>query len=270
MRKPFGQHFLTDLHIVARIMQTAAIDAEDTVLEIGPGQGILTDTLAERAARLIAIEYDAGLAERLSHRFRGEEHVHIIQADARTVRYQDILSLSPPHQTQVVANLPYYAAIPIVKTLFQASTLFGRATLMFQQEVAERLTASPGTKRYGSLTVLAHYFAHVAYGFTVPPKAFRPPPNVESAVITLDFSARPELQVSNSDVLFQLVRDAFQSRRKTLKNSLRKHASRRFPQDAIENAFEQLEFHDSIRAEELSLEDFVRLSHVLGSPKVSR
>ncbi len=265
MRRKLGQHFLIDKKVIARIFRIAAISADDCVLEIGPGQGILTNYLASKAKQLIAIEYDPILAEHLHKQFGGQEHVRILRADARHIRYEKIFSGSGSrkHSIKVVANLPYYAAIPIMKRLFGDSRLFSECTLMFQKEVAERITASPGNKSYGSLSVAAQYYGVPEYRFLVPSRAFRPPPNVESAVITLHFLDYPRVEVLDQEYFFQLVKCAFLTRRKTLKNSLMKSGSGRFLPDLLRAAFEELHFHKHIRGEELSVEDFANLSNML-------
>lgn len=265
VRRKLGQHFLIDKKIIAHILRVAAITSDDSVLEIGPGQGALTDHLARRARQLIAIEYDPILANHLQDQFFDQEHVHILRADARHIRYEELLpeASSRKHHVKVVANLPYYAAVPILKTLFQYSHLLSECTFMFQKEVAERITASPGNKSYGSLSVAAQYYGVPQYRFVVPPRAFRPQPKVESAVITLHFLDSPRVEVLDQKYFFQLVKSAFLKRRKILKNSLIKDGSGRFPPDLIRLAFKELHFNAHIRGEELSVEDFANLSNVL-------
>jgi len=191
--------------------------------------------------------------------------VQILKADARRVLYEELFqgSNSRSQHVKVVANLPYYAAVPIMKTLFPYSHLFSECTLMFQKEVAERITASPGQKSYGSLSIAVQYYGVPKYRFLVPPQAFRPRPKVESAVITLHLFEHPRVEVLDQEYFFQLVKCAFLTRRKTLKNSLIKNGSGRFPLDLLRPAFEELRFHERIRGEELSVEDFANLSNVL-------
>ncbi len=265
MRRKLGQHFLTDTHIVARILHLAAIPAADAVLEIGPGHGILTTELARTAAQVVAIEYDPVLAEQLQHQFRHVAHVHILKGDARSIKYENVLSkyISRPQRLNVVANLPYYAAVPILKTLFRDRFLFSQGTFMFQKEVAGRITASPGSKSYGALSLLVQYYSDPYYGFLVPPRAFRPRPQVDSAVLTLHFCEHPRVHVLDEDYFFQLVKCAFLTRRKTLKNSLIKNKAALFPLHFLESAMKELHFHARIRAEELSIEDFANLCNVL-------
>ena len=265
MRRKLGQHFLIDQEIITRILDSADIRSEDQVLEIGPGKGDLTFSLARQAKQLIAVEYDPQLAEELRRQFTGQDHVRIVRADARYLRYEELFPESPAwsQRVKIVANLPYYAAVPIVLSIFRYPQMFSTCTLMFQKEVAERITASPGNKSYGSLSVVAQYYSKPEYCFSVSPRAFRPRPKVESAVITLRFLDQPRVEVLDPEFFFQLVKYAFLTRRKTLKNSLAKHGAGLFPADLLQQAFESLHLHPYIRGEELSVEDFANLSNVL-------
>lgn len=264
MRRKLGQHFLTDPGVVDRILRAARVTSQDLVIEIGPGNGCLTVALAQQAQELIAIEYDTELAIRLQQAFAGQSHIQILHADARHVNYTKLLAdnIRSPTRAKVVANLPYYAAIPILFALFRHTQIFENCTLMFQQEVADRIMASPGKKSYGSLSVAAQYYSTPEYCFSVPPQAFRPPPRVMSAVITLHIAQTPRVQVHDSEAFFHLVRCAFRSRRKTLKNSLSKHCHTQFPSSLVSAALRQLQWPDTIRGERLSLEDFAKLSNL--------
>ena len=265
MRQKLGQHFLIDPHVVERILLTTQIEEDDCIVEIGPGKGVLTEALAARARRLIAIEYDPALAETLQARFAGRTQVHILHADARSVNYAELFqehAVATQH-IKIVANLPYYAATPIMLSLLDFANLFYSCTLMFQKEVAERISAVPGTKAYGTLSVLAQYYSEARYCFSVPPQAFRPPPKVESAVVHLQCSNTPRVYVIDQAHFFSLVKAAFLSRRKTLKNALVKGTARLCTQEQLLAAFNDLGFDERIRGEKLSLDDFARLSNTL-------
>jgi 16S rRNA (adenine1518-N6/adenine1519-N6)-dimethyltransferase len=240
------------------------VTPQDRVVEIGSGSGGLTFALAQQAHELIAIEYDAELAARLQQALAGQPHVQILHADARHINYTELLvcDTSPPARVKVVANLPYYAAVPILFTLFRHTQAFEDCTLMFQQEVADRITASPGNKSYGPLSVAAQYYSTPEYCFSIPPQAFRPPPQVMSAVITLHIAQTPRVHVHDPEAFFHLVRCAFRSRRKTLINSLSKHCHTHFPTSLVSAALQQLQWPDTIRSERLSLEDFAKLSNL--------
>ena len=265
MRRKLGQHFLTDRRIIQRMLATAQLTPHDRVVEIGPGNGSLTFSLARQAKQLIALEYDAELTRHLQHAFAGQAHVRILHADARAINYAELLAdgEAQPVRVKIVANLPYYAAVPILFTIFHYAYVFGEGILMFQKEVAERITAAPGSKRYGALSVAAQYYSQPEYCFSIAAEAFRPRPKVESAVIKLSFLPQPQIDVLDRADFFQLVKYAFRSRRKTLKNSLTKNCAARFPLPLLNRAFEYLHFPENIRGEELSLADFAHLSNCL-------
>jgi 16S rRNA (adenine1518-N6/adenine1519-N6)-dimethyltransferase len=265
VRSKLGQHFLIDRRIIHRILATAQVTPPDWVVEIGPGQGSLTTALAQQAQRLFAVEYDAALLANLQQTFAGQPHVQVVQADARTINYAELLAEAQASQARVkiVANLPYYAAVPILLAIFEAAHLFQTATLMFQKEVAERLTASPGTKAYGTLSLAARYYSQPEYCFTIAAHAFRPRPQAESAVVKLTFLPHPPVEVDDRDYFFQVVQYAFRSRRKTLKNSLHKNCAALFPLNLLDMAFEHLHWSEHVRGEELTLADFAALSNFL-------
>lgn len=251
--------------MIHRILRTAHVTPEDTVIEIGPGNGCLTQVLARQAKMLLAVEYDAELVQHLQQTFCGQPQVQILHADARRVHYRDLAREyhTPASGIKVVANLPYYAAVPILFALFEDVTMFSEWTLMFQKEVADRITASPGTKLYSPLSIAAQYYTTPEYCFAIPPQAFRPRPKVVSAVIKLHCLPHPRVQVQDQIQFFQLVRQAFGSRRKTLKNTLLIHGAGQFPASLIETALTRLHIPADVRGERLSLEDFANLSNLL-------
>ena len=266
MRKKLGQHFLIDQTVVARILSLARITPTDRVLEIGPGKGVLTYPLAEQVCQLTAIEYDPLLAEALQKRFADHAHVRILYGDARYIEYSDVFpaEASPRQRVKIVANLPYYAATPIMLALFLHRKHFGMGTFMFQKEVAERLTASPGSKAYGSLSVITQFYSEPYYGFSVPPQAFHPQPKVDSAVITVHIHETPPIHVDDQDFFTRLVKQAFSTRRKTLKNALTKGTSAICTLTQLQHACSELELDDRIRGtKKLSVEDFANLCNIL-------
>jgi 16S rRNA (adenine1518-N6/adenine1519-N6)-dimethyltransferase len=266
VRRKLGQHFLTDRQSIDRILATAEITAQDRVVEIGPGAGSLTFSLAGLAGVVVAVEYDAELAQQLQRKFAEHPHVRILHADARHIRYSALFSTeSTPLQggpgLKIVANLPYYAAVPILLAIFRDAPAIQTCTLMFQKEVAERITAAPGTKAYGLLSVTAQYYSTATYCFSLPPQAFRPPPKVMSAVVQLHVTPQPKVHVADEELFFHLVRGAFQSRRKTLKNALAAYRPDLFPSQLLSQAFRELHVAGNIRGERLSLEEFAELSN---------
>jgi 16S rRNA (adenine1518-N6/adenine1519-N6)-dimethyltransferase len=215
-RKSLGQHFLTDRRILARIADSLHLTGGETVLEIGPGRGALTDLLAERAGRLIAIEYDRALAELLRQRYARRGNVLVAEADVLEVSLGELAA--GPYV--LVGNVPYYITTPI---LFHALVppRAERAVYLVQREVADRLSAAPGTKEYGALTVNVAAVARAETLFRVPAGAFSPPPKVESAVVRITPLAAPLVTPEEERPLRTLVQNAFGMRRKQMRRVVR-------------------------------------------------
>jgi 16S rRNA (adenine1518-N6/adenine1519-N6)-dimethyltransferase len=212
-RQRLGQHFLVNSSTLDRIARAACPEREPLVIEIGPGRGALTERLATLAERLIAVEIDVALAEHLRQKFRGNASVTVVHADALET---DLVQWG----TAVIAgNLPYYAATPIIeKTL---ASPFRRAVFLVQKEVAARLTATPGSRDYGYLSIRTQLFADVEALLDVPPSAFRPPPKVDSTVVRLlPRNRAAELGVSDTADFLTFVSRSFRQKRKTLRNNL--------------------------------------------------
>jgi 16S rRNA (adenine1518-N6/adenine1519-N6)-dimethyltransferase len=222
VRKPkLGQNFLVDDAARHRIAEALGDLSQSTVVEIGPGHGAITDILATRCRRLIALELDRSLAAELRFRFREQPHVTILEAD---VLKTDLTTLAEPGtKLDVIGNLPYYITSDILLHLFAAATTghVGRAVLMMQREVAERIAASPGVRDYGLLSATTQMYAQVDNLFTLPPAAFNPPPDVFSTVLRLHFMPRfAELGVDAAG-FDAFLKQAFAQKRKTLGNNLR-------------------------------------------------
>ena len=221
-RKPkLGQNFLVDDAARHAIVDALSDLRERTVIEIGPGHGAITEILAGRCHRLIALELDRALAAELTFRFRDQPHVQIIEAD---VLKTDLRALVPEGETaDVIGNLPYYITSDILLQLFAAGSagILSRAVLMMQREVADRVSAAPGVRDYGLLSATAQMNAQVDHLFTLPPSAFSPPPEVYSTVLRLHFAPRfAELGV-NAAAFNIFLRHCFAQKRKTLQNNLR-------------------------------------------------
>jgi 16S rRNA (adenine1518-N6/adenine1519-N6)-dimethyltransferase len=215
-RRALGQHFLRDAGVARAIVDLVAPTADDLVVEIGPGEGALTEALARRSGRVIALEVDPSLIERLRRRFPA---VETLEADARSWDY-GLLSRPPDGRVLVVGNLPYSVSKPIVAALLDARAAVDVMALMLQREVAERLAAPPGGKVYGALSVLTQAVCEVELALRVSPGAFRPPPQVESAVVRLRPRATPRVPPELEHRFREVVRAAFSRRRKTLANAL--------------------------------------------------
>jgi 16S rRNA (adenine1518-N6/adenine1519-N6)-dimethyltransferase len=258
-RKRWGQHFLCDAAVARRIVDTAEIDPDGAVLEIGPGLGALTDELARRAARLCLVEIDPVLAARLADRFAGDARVRVVTGDVLELAVEELVGTAP---TTVVANLPYNVASPVLFRLLELRAHVPRAVLMLQLEMAERLTARPGTKTYGASSVLVQAFAQVRIAFRVSRRSFLPPPDVDSAVVDVRWSAAPRVDIGDPELFRAVVRAAFGQRRKMLRNALRPLAEARGLAGA-EALLRGAEIDPSARAETLDLASFARLTRAL-------
>jgi 16S rRNA (adenine1518-N6/adenine1519-N6)-dimethyltransferase len=256
-KKRFGQHFLVSPTILAGILRLADLAPDDAVVEIGAGTGTLTEALASTAGRLLALELDRDLIAPLRQRFRDRPHVEIVHADALTFDFDQL-----PSPIKVVANLPYGTAVAILSRLVSQRSRLRCAVIMLQREVAERLYARPGTKAYGSLTLLMHWYATVEKGFHVPPSAFSPAPKVMSTVVRIIPRQTPPVEVQDESWLFHIIHAAFAQRRKTLSNALR-HALPSLEPSRLRQTLENSGIASSRRGETLTLDEFARLSDAL-------
>ena len=249
-KKSLGQNFLVDRRIVSRIIAAAELTPNDTVLEIGPGRGILTRPLAERAASLTAVELDDELAAALTSEFASRSHVRIVHADAREV---DIASLVPPQAPyKLIANLPYYAAQPIVRRFLEAEHKPTQMVVMVQREVARNMTAKPGDMSI--LSVATQLYGRPRIVTSVPPRAFRPAPKVTSAIVRIDVFPQPALKLDSADAFFTLVRAGFSAPRKQIHNCLQQGLS--IPRSEAEAMLSATNIDPKRRPQTLSLEDW--------------
>jgi 16S rRNA (adenine1518-N6/adenine1519-N6)-dimethyltransferase len=259
-RRALGQHFLRDAGIARRIVEIAGLTPADLCVEIGPGEGVLTFLLAERAGRLLALEVDEKLVEGLRSRLAALAYVEVREADARSFDYSTLTALrpSPEGRVVIVGNLPYSVSKPILERLVAARTAVSEMVLTLQKEVAERVAAGPGSKRYGALSVLTQLYCDVRLALAIPPGAFRPPPKVDSAVLHLRVLAGPRVPVGDEARFHRLVKAAFGQRRKTLANALAGGLG-----VSVATARQWLAaagIDPGRRAETLSLEEFSRLN----------
>lgn len=254
-KKSLGQNFLKDPYYLKKIADAAQIGPGDRVLEIGPGLGHLTRILAERAARVLALELDDRLIPQLRREFGTAGNVELVHADALEFSYETLTGA-----WKVVANLPYYISTPIIQNLLQHRSAFTTLTLMLQKEVAERIVSGPGSRDYGYLSVLVQLHAEPRLAFTVPPGAFTPAPKVDSAVITLELRRAPLLLPQREDVFIRVVKAAFSQRRKTLRNALKQLE---VSPERMAGALQATGIDLGRRAETLSIEEFGRLADFL-------
>ena len=258
--RALGQHFLRDRSVVDRIVGLVAPTSRDLVVEIGPGRGALTESLAGRAGRLLTLEIDAELAGTLQARFAMSPHVEVRQADARGFDYRTLRALAPDPDGRVlvVGNLPYSMGKPILAALVDAAAGIDEMALMLQKEVAERVAAEPGGKTYGALSVLTQVAVRARLAFSVPPGAFSPPPQVDSAVLHLVTHRAPPVPVTDPARFAAVVRAAFAQRRKSLANSLA--AGLGVGAERARRLCEAAAIDPGRRAETLSLAEFARLA----------
>lgn len=264
-QKKFGQNFLIDAHVLDKIIAAAGVTADDMVLEIGPGIGTMTQYLAERARQVTAVEIDTNLIPILKETLSGYDNVTVINEDILKV---DIKKLAEEYNggkpIKVVANLPYYITTPIIMGLFESGVPIDNITVMVQKEVADRMQVGPGSKDYGALSLAVQYYAEPYIVANVPPNCFIPRPNVGSAVIRLTRHQTPPVEVKDRDLMFKLIRASFNQRRKTLLNGLNNSPELSFGKEQIAAAIEQLGVPAAVRGEALTLEQFARLSDLLG------
>src|ERR1700728_112583 len=244
-----GQNFLVSTTAPRAIVDALGDLSQATVLEIGPGTGVLTSLLAPRAKQLIAIELDPALAASLEHSFAGSS-IEILCRDILTVDLTE-LAVQRGVRLQVIGNLPYYISSPILMHLFAHSAVIERAVLMAQREVAERIVAPPGSSAYGLLSAITQMYATVENLFTLPPEAFAPPPEVYSTVFRLTMRSRFEELAVEPEGFLRFLRQIFALKRKTLVNNLR--ASGYIP-EVVNAAFKQCAVDARVRAEAVSLE----------------
>jgi len=259
-RKRWGQHFLCDAAVARRIVDTAEIGPGGAVLEIGPGLGALTDELARRAARLLLVEIDRALAARLAERFAGDDRVRVVTGDVLELPLADLLGTTP---TTVVANLPYNVASPVLFRLLELRARVPRAVLMLQLEMAQRLTARPGSKIYGASSVMVQAFAEVRIAFKVSRRSFLPPPDVDSAVVDVRWSPAPRADIGDPELFRAVVRASFGQRRKMLRNALRPLVEARGGVASPEAVLRAAGIDPAARAETLDLAAFARLTRAL-------
>jgi len=262
-KKKFGQNFLIDSHVLEGIVEAAGVSKDDLVLEIGPGIGSLTQYLAEAAGKVIAVEIDKTLLPVLADTLSEYDNVTVINEDILKVNLDDIVAENGGRPIKVVANLPYYITTPIIMKLFESRARIESITVMVQKEVADRMAAGPGGKDYGSLSLAVGYYAKAVTVMDVPPSSFIPQPNVGSAVVNLSRYAEPRVSVQDEKRLFEIVRTAFNQRRKTLSNSLSNNPSLGVSRQEVVDALVKMGVDEKARGEILTLEQFAELSDIL-------
>lgn len=259
--KKLGQNFLIDENIVRNIVAAAELSDKDTVLEVGPGIGTLTQGLAESGASVVAVELDKRLLPVLDTTLEGYDNVRIVNGDILQV---DIMQTVGVDEFKVCANLPYYITTPIIFALLEKRLPMERLVAMVQKEVAERMAAKPGGKDYGALSVAIQYYTEPEIAFIVPPSSFIPAPSVDSAVIVCKRREKPPVEVCDEALFFRVVKAAFSLRRKMLNNSLKNMGIKG---EHVAKWLELAGVDGKRRAETLSLEDFAALTNTFAASK---
>ena len=253
--KKLGQNFLIDENVVHQIVAAAELSEADTVLEVGPGIGTLTQGLAESKARVVAVELDTRLLPVLATTLNGYDNVRVVHGDILKVNIME--EVGAP-SFKVCANLPYYITTPIIFALLEKRLPMERLVAMVQKEVAERMAAQPGGKEYGALSVAIQYYTEPEIAFIVPPTSFIPAPAVDSAVIVCKRRSKPPVEVCDEALFFRVVKAAFSLRRKMLSNSLKNMGIKG---EQVAKWLELAGVDGKRRAETLSLEDFAKLTN---------
>lgn len=260
VRKQFGQHFLCDEHMLNRIADAAALSKQDTVLEIGPGIGALTQALSVRAGRVVSVEIDHGMERLLADTLAECDNITLVFEDFLQCDMHALYKTHLGGAFTVAANLPYYITTPIIMALLTSGLPIQRQVYLLQREVCERMNAGPGSKAYGALSLAVQYYARTKTLFDVPPGCFYPPPKVHSAV--LELTPIPPPVSADRQKLFGLIHAGFAMRRKTLCNNLLS-ANLAPSREAALGALRQCGLPDDVRAERLNLQDFAALTEKL-------
>jgi 16S rRNA (adenine1518-N6/adenine1519-N6)-dimethyltransferase len=261
-KKSFGQNFLVDQNYINKIIVALNPQKDETILEIGPGRGALTENLVEKAGKLIAIELDKDLTPLLQEKFKQNENFELVEADALKIDFSELTKTKDQRpKTKLIANLPYYISTAILQKLIEQREVFSEMVLMFQREVVERITAEAGNKERGFLTVLAEAYLETEKLFDIPPTAFRPPPKIWSSVVRI--VPKKEILIRDQNLFRELVSTGFRQKRKTIFNNLKnapKNLREKFEmKGGLEFILKKSEINLSRRAETLTFEEWSSL-----------
>lgn len=263
-KKSFGQNFLIDQNYISKIITALNPQPDETIIEIGAGRGALTEKLAESGANIIAIELDKDLIPYLREKFENFDNLQIVEINALTTDFNKLTTDDLTLKTKLVANLPYNISTAILQRLIEQREVFSEMILMFQREVVERISAEPGNKERGFLTVLVEAFLQTEKLFDVPPNAFRPIPKVWSSVLRLKNRADKNSEINNEKLFKEIISIAFKQKRKTILNNLKNSHDILYKTNA-ENAdlssdLEKLKIDPKRRAETLTFDEWQKLT----------
>ena len=256
-KKKFGQNFLKDDRVVKKIVNVCNITDKDLVIEVGPGGAILTKELATVAKEVLAYEIDNDLKEELELKLKDYSNVKVIYKDFLESNIREDIKNKEYNNIFFVSNVPYYITTPIILKLMDSEINFKKICLMVQKEVADRLSANPGTRDYGSITVLLKSFYNIKKEFFVSREEFIPKPNVDSEIISLEEKENKEF-IKDKEFFVKFVRDSFQYKRKNIKNNLKKYNL-----DIISKVLDKYGFDLSVRAEQLDVSIFIEMANLL-------
>ncbi|MCT8136360.1 16S rRNA (adenine(1518)-N(6)/adenine(1519)-N(6))-dimethyltransferase RsmA [Anaerobacillus sp. CMMVII] len=264
-KKSLGQNFLIDTNVLNNIVDCAELLPNSGAIEIGPGIGALTEQLAKRCERVVAFEIDQRLLPILNETLAPYPHATVIHSDVLEADINSVISekFKEGQDVMVVANLPYYVTTPILMKLLEEKLPIRGIVVMIQKEVADRISAKPGTKEYGSLSIAAQYYAQATTELIVPKTVFVPQPNVDSAVLKLTIRKEPAVKVNDEQFFFRLIRASFGQRRKTIMNNLTHNLFTKADKEKVEAALLSCNIEPTRRGETLSIEEYAVLSNAL-------
>ncbi len=262
--KSLGQNFLIDEGVLERMISRSEIDSSSNVLEIGPGFGTLTQKLCMCAKKIVSVEIDSTVIPILKENVGEFDNIKIINEDIMKINISELVKEEFGNQkVKVAANLPYYITTPIILALIEPDLPITDLTVMIQKEVAERISAKPGNKSYGALTVAVNFYAEPEMVCTVPPSSFMPQPKVSSAVIRLKMREIPAVNVKSADKFFKVVRASFAQRRKTVLNSLANSSWLDMSKDEIRSILNTVGIDEKRRGETLDMNEFAAIADLL-------
>ncbi len=263
VKKSLGQNFLIDVNILTHIIDSAGIDSDSNVIEIGPGIGSLTEQLALKAKKVVAFEIDQRLKPVLASTLEPYDNIKIIFEDILKADIESIIKneFSPGEKIHIVANLPYYITTPILLRLLHDKLPIDTMTVMMQKEVAERMAAKPNTKAYGSLTIAVQYYTNAEIVMEVPRTVFLPQPNVTSSVLHLDLKAKKDVDVQDENLFFEIIRASFVHRRKTILNNLSVFYKEKITKSDLSLILTEIDIDPKRRGESISIEEYAKISN---------
>ncbi|WP_302826136.1 16S rRNA (adenine(1518)-N(6)/adenine(1519)-N(6))-dimethyltransferase RsmA [Anaerofustis stercorihominis] len=266
-KKDLGQNFLTDENIVLKIVDSLELADDEVVLEVGPGMGSLTQKLAERAYKVYAVEIDTRAVNMLEETLSEYNNIEIINKDILKTDLREILedAIKENRKIKFISNLPYYITSPILMKVLEDKVMFENIVVMLQKEVATRLNAKVNTKDYSSFTIAVDYYAEVERLFNVPKTVFVPMPKVDSTVLRVVPRKESKVDVDNQDMFFKVVKAAFMNRRKMVFNSLANGLA--VNKDLLKNALLNSGLDEKVRAENITIEQFAKLSNEINNIK---